>query len=238
MFILARKKAILIIVEGPSDETALGAIFSRIYDPSTTFVLTMHGDLTTQIKVDPGNIVAKIGNAIREFAKVQFLTYKDFIEIIHIVDTDGAYIPNDSIIEDVNATKAIYSESCITTNNKDNIINRNSQKRQNLNKLVATNDIWNIPYKIYFMSANLDHALYGSLNLTDEEKESKAYDFALQYHDNIPKFRNFITNSDFSVMLPYKESWNFIKSDCESLKRHTNLGLCLPEQVNIDNNEP
>ena len=78
------------------------------------------------------------------------------------------------------------------------------------------------------MSCNLDHALYGALNLTDEEKESQAYDFALRYRDNIPKFRNFITNSNFSVMRPYRESWDFIKEDSESLKRHTNLGLCLP----------
>ena len=67
------------------------------------------------------------------------------------------------------------------------------------------------------------------LELSDEEKESFAYEFALRYRDNISEFRNFISTSEFSVMLPYQESWNFIKSDCESLKRHTNLGLCLPE---------
>ena len=85
------------------------------------------------------------------------------------------------------------------------------------------------------MSCNLDHALYGTLNLTDDEKESQALAFALRYRDNIPEFRNFITNSNFSVMCPYKESWNFIKEDIESLKRHTNLGLCLPETKNTGN---
>lgn len=228
MFILARKKVIFIIVEGPSDETALGAIFRRIYDPNTAYVHTIHGDITTQNNINPNNIVAKIGNEIRKYAKEHYLSSKDFSQIIHIVDTDGVYIPDSCIIKDLNAQQAIYSENCITTNNIDNIIVRNSQKRQNLNKLVATNDIWNIPYKVYYMSCNLDHALYGALNLTDEEKESQAYDFALRYRDNIPKFRNFITNSNFSVMRPYRESWDFIKEDSESLKRHTNLGLCLP----------
>ena len=229
MFILASKKVILIIVEGPSDESALGVIFNKIYDPNKTFVHTIHGDLTTQTKVHTGNIVIKLGNEVRNFAQKNFLQLKDFIEIIHIVDTDGVYIPDSSIIEDSNALRTFYSENCITTNNIDNIILRNSQKRQNLNKLIATNHIRNIPYNVYYMSCNLDHALYGSLNLTDEEKESQAHDFALRYQDNIPEFRNFISNSDFSVMLPYRESWNFIKADSESLKRHTNLGLCLPE---------
>mgnify|MGYP000335251292 CR=1 FL=1 len=60
MFILARKKVIFIIVEGPSDETALGAIFRRIYDPNTAYVHTIQGDITTQNNINPNNIVAKI----------------------------------------------------------------------------------------------------------------------------------------------------------------------------------
>lgn len=229
MFHLARKKVIFIIVEGPSDDTALGTIFNRIYDSNTVYVHIMHGDITTRINSRPDNIVAKIGNEVREYAKKYYLTPKDFSEIIHIIDTDGAYIPDSCIIENINSSETIYSENCITAKNKNNIINRNLQKRQNLDRLSTCNTVWNIPYRIFYMSCNLDHALYGFLNLSDEEKESYAYDFALRYRDNIPEFRNFISNSDFSVMLPYRDSWNLIRSDCESLKRHTNLGLCLPE---------
>jgi hypothetical protein len=232
VFFLARKQVILIIVEGPSDDTALGAIFNRIYDSNTVYVHIMHGDITTRINNRPDNIVAKIGNEVREYAKQYSLTSKDFSEIIHIIDTDGAYIPDSCIIENINISETIYSEHSITAKNKNNIINRNLQKRQNLNRLSTCNIVWNIPYRIFYMSCNLDHALYGSLNLSDEEKETYAYQFALRYRDNIPEFRNFISNSDFSVMLPYRESWNFIKLDCESLIRHTNLGLCLPNQEN------
>ena len=229
MFHLARKKVIFIIVEGPSDETALGVIFNKVFEPDTTYVHVIHGDITTRNNVSPNNIVAKIGNEVRKYAKEQFLSSEDFSQIIHIVDTDGAYIPDNCIVENIDFSGTIYSEDCITAKNKNNIINRNFQKSQNLNKLSITNYIWGIHYRVYYMSCNLEHALYGFLNLSDEEKESFAYEFALRYRDNISEFRNFISTSEFSVMLPYQESWNFIKSDCESLKRHTNLGLCLPE---------
>ena len=78
------------------------------------------------------------------------------------------------------------------------------------------------------MSCNLDHVLYDKLNTTDTEKEADAYDFALRYRNEIAAFRSFISDSDFSVSSSYKDSWNFIKAGMESLKRHTNLGLCFP----------
>ena len=40
-----------------------------------------------------------------------------------------------------------------------------------------------------------------------------------------------ISNRNFSVLTGQKESWEFIKSGTESLKRHTNLGLCFPSST-------
>ena len=51
----------------------------------------------------------------------------------------------------------------------------------------------------------------------------------MKYKDNIPEFLDFISNSDFSVVDGYKESWDFIKQDLHSLERYTNLGLCFKE---------
>lgn len=234
MFYLARKKIIFIIVEGPSDDTALGAIFNRIYDTNTVHVHITHGDITTRIDIRPDNVIRQVGNIVRKYAEEFNLLPKDFQKIIHIIDTDGAYIPDDFIVEDINSSKTIYFEDCIITTDRNNIINRNLQKRQNLNRLSICNTIWRIQYRIFYMSCNLDHALYGFLNLSDEEKESYAYNFALCYRNNILEFINFITNSDFSVSLPYKDSWNFIKTDCESLRRHTNLGICFTEPSDKD----
>lgn len=87
-----------------------------------------------------------------------------------------------------------------------------------------------MPYRVFYMSCNLDHVLYDKLNSSDEEKETDAYQFARQYRDNIAGFVEFIAESDFSVMDGYKESWEFIKDDLHSLERYSNLGLCFKEE--------
>ena len=100
----------------------------------------------------------------------------------------------------------------------------------NLNRLITTKKIWKIPYSVYYMSCNLDHALYGKLNTSDEDKEKDAHAFAKQYKDDVPGFLKYISESDFSVMDGYKESWKYIKQDLHSLERHTNLGICFIQE--------
>lgn len=223
---MAKRKIVFVIVEGPSDDEALGVILSKIYDKDSVYVHIMHGDITTQTRVTASNIVAKVGNCVRQYAAQNHYKPADFKEIIHIVDTDGAYIPDSAVIEDENAIKPIYSVTEIHTANPDKIINRNARKRENIERLKSTGQIWKLPYKIYYMSSNLDHALYGKLNSTDEEKEEDAYQFAKKYRNDIPKFLKYIKESDFSVGPDYKKSWEYITEGLHSLERHTNLGMC------------
>ena len=67
------------------------------------------------------------------------------------------------------------------------------------------------------------------MNSSDEDKENDAYAFAKKYKDDIDGFLKFISDSDFSRMEGYKESWAFIKKECHSLERYTNLGLCFAD---------
>jgi hypothetical protein len=117
---------------------------------------------------------------------------------------DGAYIPDNAIIEDSNVDKPIYSLTEIHTNNIQRIINRNATKRDCLNRISSTSRIHKIPYQVYFMSCNLDHALYNKLNSTDEEKRENSLNFAKKYNSNIPEFVKFISDSCFSVGESYK----------------------------------
>lgn len=56
---MARKKIVLVIVEGPSDDIALGMALSQVYDKDFIHVHIMHGDITTRRGVSSQNIVAK-----------------------------------------------------------------------------------------------------------------------------------------------------------------------------------
>lgn len=222
---MPRKKIVFVIVEGASDEEALGVLLNRIFDSKTVYVQVMHCDVTTEHGVNPSNVLAKIGGIVKGYAGRTFKS-GDFSRIIHITDTDGAFIPDDAVKEDAAAAKPIYSVSAIRTQNKAGIEDRNHRKRENLNRLSTTAKIWNIPYQIYYMSRNLDHALYGQLNSTDEEKETNAFTFAKRYREDIPGFIKYISESEFSVAEGYIRSWQYIREGLRSLERHTNFGLC------------
>ena len=84
------------------------------------------------------------------------------------------------------------------------------------------------------MSCNLDHVLYNKLNSSDEDKENDSFDFAMKYRLSPDDFVKFISESDFSVMTGYKDSWAYIQQGLHSLERHTNLGLCFSDDVTDD----
>ena len=222
---MPRKKILFVIVEGPSDDAALSVLLSRFFDSNVVHVHGMHCDITTELGVTPNNIVRTIGDCVKKFAGRLYKS-GDFCQIIHSVDMDGAFIPNNAVVEDASAAKPIYSITEIRTRQKSGIENRNLRKRENLNRLLSTPEIGKIPYRVYYMSCNLDHALYGKLNSTDEEKENDAFFFAKTYMSDIPGFIQFISESDFSVTNSYQQSWQYIREDLHSLERHTNLGLC------------
>ena len=203
-------------------------LFCKIFDNNSVYVDVMHKDITTDRGVKPENILAKLGNEVRKYAKANHFTNQDFQEIIHIVDMDGAYVTDKCIVENSTITKTVYSTSNILTSSVSNILSRNEQKRNNLNKLCLCSKLWNIPYRIFYMSCNLDHVLHNKLNIPDIEKENSAHEFAAYYRSNVEEFKRFMLDSDFSVVAGYKESWELIKSGIESLQRHTNVGLCFP----------
>ncbi|SEH25142.1 hypothetical protein SAMN05216583_106135 [Selenomonas sp. KH1T6] len=224
---VARKKIVFVIVEGPSDETALGVILSRLYDKNSIHIEIMYGDITTDYRIEPQDIAKSLADIVKKYAMSMHFDQKDFSQIIHLVDMDGAYVPAASIIENSDAEKPLYFENELQTSNPEHIKQRNRHKQEKLNRMCKLKKVWvSIPYQAYYMSCNLDHVLYGKLNSTDEDKENDAYDFARRYKDNIGGFLSFISNSEFSVSIGYKESWEFIKKENHSLERHTNLGLC------------
>ena len=221
------KKIIFVIVEGPSDQEALTLALKAIFSSEEVYVHVTFGDITTKYGTRPDNIVKIIDAMVRKYRQTYRVKLSDFMGIIHIVDTDGAFISPDFVVEDSTAQRVIYTLEEIRTKNKKEIEVRNIQKRNNIGKLTTVKQINSISYRIFYMSSNLDHVLYDKQMSTDGEKETNAHLFAKKYKNNPEGFLDFVNNSDFSVSGPYKQTWDFIKKDKNSLHRHTNLGICL-----------
>ena len=228
---MARRKIVFVIVEGASDETALGIALNQVFDKEAVHVHIMHGDISTRTGVNSKNIVAKIGNEIKAYAKSNHYKASDFKQIIHIVDTDAAYLADEKILEDLECKELLYQDDGIHTNNVGKVISRNKQKTDNLYRLKSCGNIWGIPYRVYYMSCNLDHVLYNKRNSSDEEKEENAYAFAKKYKNNVREFIEFMCESLFSVKGDFRESWEFIEVDMHSIERYTNLPICLEEEM-------
>lgn len=227
---MARRKIIFVIVEGPSDDEALGVILTRLYDKNTVHVEITHGDITSERTVTPENIVSRIGDLVRGYAKSNHYKATDFQEVIHLIDTDGAYIPAEAVTEDPHAEKPFYTITEILTSRPAQIIARNNRKSKNMDRICFLSKVWGkIPYSAYYMSSNLDHVLHNKMNSTDQDKENNALAFAKKYKDHIEEFLAFISDSDFSVSGDFRQSWEYIKEGIHSLERHTNLGICFQE---------
>ena len=216
----------LVIVEEPSDAESLELYFSKFFDSSTIHMKIMYGDITSRKGVNQSNIKTRLGNEIRIYAENNHFKAKDVQQIIHLVDMDGAFIDDSFIVEDVTKDDFIYTLESIIVLNRQEAIER---KRENLNILSSrTAVMWNsIPYKIYYMSCNLDHVLHDNLNATDEEKKVNSLTFNDKYYNDIDAFVRFMRESIlFSRCTGYKDSWDYIKQDKHSLECNSNLGLC------------
>lgn len=227
---MARRKVVFVIVEGASDETALGIALNQVFDKESVHVHIMHGDITTRNGVNSQNIVAKVGNEVKAYAASNHYKSSDFKQIIHIVDTDAAYISVDRILDDPECVELSYQDDGIHTSDVEKVISRNNQKMDNLYRLRNCGNIWGVPYRVYYMSCNLDHVLYDKRSSSDEEKEEDAYTFAKKYKNNVGAFMEFMCKSSFSVKGDFKDSWEFIETDMHSIERYTNLSICLEEE--------
>jgi Icc-related predicted phosphoesterase len=91
------KKIVMFIVEGTTDEDALSQILQKIFENEQVRFHIVFGDITTDYNVDEKHIV----NEVYDHIKSEMIKYKisrtNIIKIIHLIDTDGAFIPNSNV---------------------------------------------------------------------------------------------------------------------------------------------
>ena len=100
----SKKKVVLFLVEGPSDETAIRGPVNLLIQSSDS--ASFHGDVTTaQIEYPT---FYRIKDSIRDTVKTFVEDYlrdtnpgykaKDIHCIVHIMDTDGAFIDDSMVV--------------------------------------------------------------------------------------------------------------------------------------------
>jgi len=223
---MSKKKVILFLVEGITEEVSLGSILSELINDDQIKFQIYHGDILTEKYISQKNIKSKVGNEINKFLETEHYLRKDIAKIIHLIDTDGVFIGADSVIQDSSIYKNLYLENeGIKTKDVRKTIMRNKKKSQLINILCSSNKIINIDYRMYYFSSNLEHVFHDNANVPDSMKSQLADDFALKYYDKESEFLDFIKSSLIAAKGNYKETWDFIKNDLNSLNRNSNFHL-------------
>lgn len=218
------KKVVVFIVEGITDKISIGNIVTKLNKDNKIYFQIVNRDITSDYSSNSTNIITKINEQIRVCIREQHFKSNDIIKVIHLVDTDGAFVGDECIVYK-DTENVEYDTEHIYTNNVEKLKQRNLNKTKILEKLSCTNQINKIPYEIYFFSTNLEHVLHNIQNAKKDEKQDLAENFQDKYYDNPEKFISFINDEVFALKDTYKNTWNFIKRENNSLKRYTNFNL-------------
>lgn len=226
---MGKDKVVLFIVEGYTDKTALKQIFQKIYKNKGIHFAFTHGDVTSDDNNTIKNIEEVLYSYILGFKKDNKLENGDIWQVIQLFDMDGAYIEDADIISGEN-TEIRYDEQHIYCKDVGKVIHRNEHKRELMNHLLTLDHIKSIPYRCFFLSSNLDHALYNRQNLTEEEKQDYADEFVSKFQGHEMKFVEYLESIVVKgVPDSYPSSWRYIREGKHSLERHTNLHIYFKE---------
>lgn len=222
-------KAVIFIVEGATDKKALENIFKKIYRYKEIHFEFTHGDITSDKDINRFNVEMEIYKFVDKYRKDKKLRISDIWQIVQIFDMDGAFIDDSNILQGDN-TEIIYSTENISCRNIQKVKDRNKHKREIINYLLTCNSIKGISYRCYYLSSNLDHALYNQLNLSDELKSQYLLAFYEQFMGRESLFIKFLEMEVVNgVPESFPESWRYIRKELHSLQRHTNLNIYFKE---------
>lgn len=205
------------------------------------------GDITASPYVKPENIETKINSRfIKPVTKAEGVYPKKIVRIVQIVDLDGAFIPDKSVIslsdENIGLDNPFYDgeKGTIETKNIPGIIERNKRKRKNLEYLISLSDTGikigtrTIPYEIYFFTSNLDHFINHDANMKDS-KRYKADQFVRKYGLDTEDFCKYFFDDPASIgCLGYRESWEEIRKGTNSVKRFTNIDCLIRQFIDTE----
>ena len=238
-----RRKALFVFVEGKADRIALRRYFESVLGETGRYLVKIYlkpgeidertkqrskagGDITSDNTIPYGSVCDAIYENVLHYCKLDSIPEEDVIGIIQLVDTDGAFVSDSQIVEDSRLEKPFYdtSNKQIRTHNRNSLLKRNRRKSFNMSLLSAQSDINGIPYRVFYMSCNLDHVLFNKPN--NSEKIVQAKTFAGRFADDEQNLARFLASFLPKKAGNYEKSWKYIrdrKQPNRSLERGSNL---------------
>lgn len=241
-----RKEVILFLVEGTSEQDALVAPFAQHFrERARVEGESFFCDVTTVSMFSKPAPTFTVRSNVRETVRTFVLdqierkhtyTWRDLAQIVHIVDTDGAFVPDDKVLANEGLDGIAYYSDHIEHPRPSDIVERNHVKARALRTLAFAGELvyrkHAVPYRVFFMSRNLEHALFGvGADVDENMKERLSRAFAEACKRNPQMLEERLRDPEVCVPGTYEETWDYIQEGVRSLERGTNLGLLLDTEV-------
>ncbi|WKY48959.1 hypothetical protein Q5O24_06480 [Eubacteriaceae bacterium ES3] len=222
---MTRKKVVLFLVEGITDQVSMGLVLTRLLKNRQVHFEITEGDLTSRDGTTSKNIEEKIWHQIKVFMGKKRYNKHDIQQVIHLIDTDGAFVP-DSAVVPTDRTKTHYSKSKIYARDCQAMILRNHLKKEIVTRLHNKKEIAGIPYQIYYFSRNLEHALHNQIDeLSNSHKKNLAEQLEDHFYEHPYDFIKILNRKDLKITGNYQQTWKYIKYGYNSLHRGSNFHL-------------
>jgi hypothetical protein len=234
---IGTKKIILFLVEGSTDSTSLGLVMSRILTNDDVRFYVLGGDMCYRYHITSENASRSIMRCVSGFLQRYRLKKSDILKIVHVIDTDGAFIPPERVVFG-GKDHARYKETCIETLSVDSLRSRNEMKTEAAKALSKLSHVEKIPYAFYYFSRNIEHVLHNRAdNLSGREKRVYSEAFENAYAEHPEEFIEFIRSREVAVRGSYSKTWEYILRGTNSLKRGSNFGLFFDWNPKTDTEE-
>lgn len=226
---MTTSKVLFVICEGRSDDVTLHRAlrnYVKALDLNIKVEVT-EGDFVYKKDVDENTCVAYLEEMVNDFKNRMFLYSSDFYGIIHIIDTDGAFIDPAIIEDDNNVNGYKFTATRLLTPNRAETLKQFAKKRQIYESLLHIDQISNIPYRKFYFARNLEHALYDIPHATTKEKIELSNQFDKLYQNDANGFEKTLKAVRFNVPNDYHASWDYIFINNNSMYRCSNIWLLL-----------
>lgn len=226
------KRVVIVIVEGASDEVLMIETLKRKYSLWDIRFECQRGDIFHPSTHTTQGVKERIGDVVR--FTIQKRKYKptDVVAIIHLTDTEGCFIPNESIgIDENQKNKTQYNEKYIQVDSleqQQRIIKRNQVKSQNTKIMISLPTIINgkYPYQLYYFSRTLEHVVFDEANPEGETKYAHIDEFVEDLTEPLELFlAQWMPKVSGDYETQYATTWQYIQNDQNSLARSTNTAL-------------
>lgn len=189
-----------------------------------------------------------VDSFVRRHVRESSFSPREYMQIVQLIDLDGAFIPADSVIEQTNLQRLEYKDNHILAPDRRWLITVHDEKKRQVHALLSKHHIAlsrgiTVPYQLFFMSRNLEHALSGvNGNLDGEQKADIAAVRGLAYGQNPNLLMNDLLRL-YAMNIPQgrsapnlKETWDWAMTGVHSLERNSNL-ILLPKLIRMRRQE-